>query len=319
VLIYEPDKQREPTDLAFNPSKPEELWVVNRKDDSAIVIERPGQPDVSAQRYRDPAASHFMDRPPALAFGAVHPEYGQTFAVCGDSDNGGDDFMGPALFSADLTIFAKQTPDGLGSHLDMLHSTRYCRGIAHVEGNVYFVFNSDKGSIDQYDFKVDHGPGFDDHSDGEIYRYALGLFLGVDGISSHLAYDPSDRQLYIADTGHQRIARLDTTSGTIGETFSGLEDVAVRRHVDDAVVVDVVPPGTLQAPSGIELHGELLFVTDQATSRMYAFDRAGQLVRQLDTGFPPGSLSGLAFGPEDGKAYFADMLSGRVYRIDPRP
>lgn len=316
VVIHEPDKLREPVDLAFNPSNLAQLWVTNRKDGSVILIDNPGTPESKWVRMRDPAASHFMNRPPAMAFGVVLPEWGQTFAVCGDGDNGGDDFMGPALFTANLDIFATQTPGGLGSHLDMLHSTTFCRGIAHVEESIYFVFNSTKKSLDRYDFGKDHGPGNDDHADGRILRYAQPMVLGVDGIPSHLVYSPADKQLYVADTGNKRIAKLDTLSGEIGNGFGGLEPVEERKIVQDAVLVDVVPPGTLEAPSGIELHDDLLFVTDNATSRFYVFDLAGKFIRHLDTGLPPGSLAGFTFGP-DGKVYFTDMLSSRAYRIDP--
>lgn len=315
VPVYEPDALREPTDLAFNPAKPTELWVIDRADDSVTILEDPGMPDATWEYRHDPAAYHFMDRPPALAFGAESASWGMTWATCGDSDNGGNDFMGPALFSADLDIFAKETPGGLGSHLDMLHSTTFCRGIAHEDANIYWVFNSTAQSIDKYDFHQDHGPGNDDHSDGEIFRYVRGYVLGVDGIPSHLIFDPEDKSLYIADTGNMRIAKLDTQSGVLGTTFAGQEP-ASRRYVNEAVITDVVPPGTLQAPSGIELHEGLLYVTDNATSRFYAFDLDGQTLRTLDTGLPPGSLAGLAFGA-DGKVYFTDLLSNRVYRIDP--
>lgn len=318
VPVLEGNDLREPTDLAFNPAKPTELWIVNRLDDSAVILENPGEPDATWERRRDPAAEHFMDRPPALAFGVELPEWGMTWGTCGDSDNGGNDFMGPALFSADLDMFAQETAGGLGSHLDMLHSTTFCRGIAHERDNVYWVFNSTQFSIDKYNFWEDHGPGADDHSDGEIYRYVRGLVAGVEGIPSHLIFNPEDNHLYIADTGNRRIAKLDTLSGTPDTSFSGQEPVAARLRIEDAVITDVVPPGTLQAPSGIELHEGLLYVTDNATSRFYVFDLAGQVLRTLDTGLPPGSLAGLAFGP-DGKVYFTDLLGGRIYRIDPLP
>lgn len=314
-IVHEQDKLRQPTDLAFNPSKPTELWIVNRLDDSTIIVQNPGTPEMTSERRHDPAASHFMDKPPAIAFGAVDDEWGQTFAVCGDSDNGGDDFMGAALFTADLDVYAKPTPDGLGSHLDMLHSTSYCRGIAHDQANIYFVYNADKGSIDKYDFREDHGPGADDHSDGEIYRYVPGTMTGAEGISSHLVLDPTSRQLYIADTGAGRVVKLDTASGTVGGSFSGNEP-AVRRYIEDAIMTDVVPPGVLTSPSGLELHDGLLFVSDTATSRFYAFDLEGKLVRQLETGFAPGSLGGFTFGP-DGKIWFVDLLTSRVHRLDP--
>lgn len=318
TVVLDPEKSRTPTDLEFNPSKPHELWVVHYDDDSVTIVTNPGTPEATSERKRDPAASHFMDKPPGIAFGAVVEPWGQTFGVCGDNDNGGNDFMGPALFPAEPEVFAKQTPDGLGSHLDMLHSTTFCRGIAHERDNVYWVFNSNKGSLDRYDFAEDHGPGNDDHSDGRILRYVAGMVAGVDGVSSHLAFDAEANALYVADTGNKRVAKLDVTSGTPGAKFGGLEPVEERRHVDGAVLTDVVSPGVLEAPSGVEHKGGLLYVSDHATSRLHAFDaETGELLRSLDTGLPPGSLSGLAFGP-DGKIYFVDRLSGRVYRVDPR-
>ena len=103
----------------------------------------------------------------------------------------------------------------------------------------------------------------------------------------------------------------------MGSSFSGQETVVERRRVNDAVLTVVVPPGLLEAPSGLEVHNDLIYITDNATSRFYAFDLAGNLVRTLDTGLAPGSLSGMAFGP-DQKVYFVDRLSSRVYRIDPK-
>jgi DNA-binding beta-propeller fold protein YncE len=258
-----------------------------------------------------------MDRPTALAFGVESEHYGMAWATCGDNNNHESDFTGPSLFSADLDIFAMETPGGLGSHLDMLHSTSFCKGIAHEAENIYWVFNGDRGAIDKYDFGHDHGPGNDDHADGKIYRYVNSMLAGADGVSSHVFYNHDDKHLYIADTGNKRIVKLDSQSGTMGSSFSGQEPVIERRRVNGAVLTDVVPPGVLESPSGLEIHDNLIYVTDVATSRFYAFDMAGQLVRTLDTGLPHGSLSGLVFGPDD-KVYFADRLSSRIYRIDPK-
>jgi hypothetical protein len=113
-------------------------------------------------------------------------EFGQLWATCGDSDDGGNYFMGrrstrPTSTSSGPTTRSRTwaatstcstsgagvffaLPMGitnLGSHLDMLHSTPFCRGIASAgEGKQYFVFNSFNKSIDFYDFRPDHGIGF---------------------------------------------------------------------------------------------------------------------------------------------------------------
>ncbi len=151
--------------------------------------------------------------------------------------------MGPSLFSSDLSIFATETPDGLGSHLDMLHSSPFCKGIAHEQANVYWVFNDYDKALDRYDFAHDHGPGHDDHSDGEIYRYAAGEVLGVDATSSHIFYSPKEERLYVADTGHKRLLKLDPTSGVPGASFDGQEPVKVRERMDGATLIELVPRG----------------------------------------------------------------------------
>ncbi len=317
TVILDDASLKTPIDLGFDPSVPDRLWVINRQDDSVVVIDGPGASGMAFDRIKDPAAAHFMAKPPAFEFGAVVETYGQTFGICGDGNNGGNNFMGPALFSSDLDIFATQNQEtGLGSHLDMLHSTTYCRGIAHVEGNIYFAFNSNKNSLDKYDFAQDHGPGFDDHSDGHVYRYVEDFVEGVDDVSSHLDYDAESKLLYIADTGNQRVLVLDTTSGTEGDTFGGLEDIAVRTEILDAELGMLVGPDKLQRPSGLELYGDLVYVTDNATSKFHVFDKSGEELRTLETGLPDGSIGGFTFGP-DGKIYFVDILGGRVLRIDP--
>lgn len=319
VQIVQYQATRRPSDLAFNPLVPGELWVTNYGDDTVAILQGVGASTsktakVTGELKLDPAASHFMHHPPALAFG----EKG-AWATCGDGDNGGNYFMGPTLFSSDPAIFATQNKyTGLGSHLDMLHSTSYCRGIAHVGGNEYFVFNSMQGSIDLYDFHAPHPPGEEDHSDGTIFRYVNGQVAGLDGAMSHVYYDKASRLLYIADTGNQRIAVLDPATGTKGQSFAGSEVIAERRFVNNAKLTELVKPGTLKAPSGIELYRGVLYVTDAATSRFYAFDpKTGALIRSLDTGLPKGALAGFTFG-SDSKLYFTNAKAGSIMRIDPK-
>ena len=86
--------------------------------------------------------------------------------------------------------------------------------------------------------------------------------------------------------------------------------------MDDAVLTDVVPPGVLVAPSGLELRNDVLYVSDNGTGRIVAFDLNGKQLNALDTGLGPGALAGMAFGP-DGKIYFVDMIGSRLMRIDP--
>jgi hypothetical protein len=317
--IYKTAAATKPVDLAFRGES--ELWVVGYGDNSLLRGSGLDTDAPTFKRILDPAAGHFMLKPPAIAMGT--PEY---FGTCGDNLNergGGDGssafFMGPALFSTDPAILGKATAGGLGSHMDMLHNTPMCRGIAHESANIYWVFNAMDRSLDKYDFHKDHGPGNDDHSDGEIYRYAMGKVRGVsgtDGTPSHVFFDADDNFLYVADTGNARIVRLDTTRGTKGgELERQNEPLAGQAVMLDTDVEEVVPPGTLEKPSGLEVYKGNIYVTDAATSTFYVFDKTGKELRRLETGLPANSLAGMAFSPS-GKLYFTDKVAGKILRID---
>jgi outer membrane protein assembly factor BamB len=322
------DGLAQPRDLAFNPRRPDELWIVSFRDDSTVIVHDASTDDRQAEYRKDPYALHFMAEATAIAFGQdeTSDEVGApgTFATCGESRNTYDDmappndFMGPTLWSSDLSIYALSDPNGLGTHLDMLHCSPNCMGLAWVEENVYWAFDGLHGALVLYDFAIDNGIGQDDHTDGSAQRYVEGQVLRSPGVPSHLVYDPSTHLLFVADSGHGRIAALDTLTGTAGAPLEPYEPMALYRYVDDAVLTDVVPDSSedLDTPSGIELHDGLLFVTDNANGRISAFTKEGGRVNWLDTGLAPGSLGGIAFGP-DGKIYFADLLGERVLRVDP--
>ena len=333
--VYRPQMASEAPDLDFHPMR-DELWVVNRHPEVAgvcsqndpqsarcrslggftTILTRPGQPDQQVQILEDGNSWHFMRRPPAIAMGTP-----DRFATCGEASTGNFEdndvkFIGPTLWSSDLSVYA-QPSGGNGSHLDMLHATPWCMGIAHEQDNVYWVFNGDAGSLDRYDFQQDHGPGADDHSDGKVHRYAAGTVGRVPNVPSHMVFHPGDSHLYVADTGNGRIIKLDTTSGQKGGAFSPVyEPLADYGTMTGAQVSDVVASGTLVRPSGLALHDDILYVSDNQTGRIHAFTLAGEEVQTLDTELPAGALAGLAVGPQ-GKLWFTDMSSGAVYRIDP--
>ena len=81
-----------------------------------------------------------------------------------------------------------------------------------------------------------------------------------------------------------------------------------------SVDVQISPP--FKPFGALEIWNELLYVSDNATSRISAFTLDGMPVNYLDTGLPAGSLGAMAFGP-DGKLYLVDMVGSRVLRVDP--
>lgn len=335
VAVYEPSFKREATDLAFHPTRPGELWVLHREfeDDapctekvaegcdalegSVSIITAVGTPEQAAKWRKDPNAWHFMRRPPALAFGA-----NETFATCGEFRTGNftddkADYIGPTLWSSDPSKFAKQPPGKNGSHLDMIHTSPFGVGIAHERDNVFWIFNGKAGSLDRVDFKEDHGPGNEDHSDGEVQRYGQGEFLRVAGSPGHLIFEESSGTVLVADTGHQRVARLDPSTATTGASFPVYEPISLHKKMNGASITDVVPPGVLEAPSGLEQRDSVIYVSDAVTSRIHAFQADGTPLRSLDTGLPPGSLAGLALSPE-GALFFVEVPTSKVFRIDPK-
>ncbi len=312
-----------PTGLAFKPGEGS-LWVVNRGDDSTVIIDNPGKPTQKVTRFFDDSA-HFLNNPTQLSFSRLKAE----FAVSLDSVNdyngqaAGNNFTGPTLFTSNRTEFQ----GGAASHLDMLHHSPKAMGIAAgarpttvaSEMREYWVFNGQAGSIDRYFFNKPHPLGADDHSDGVTIRYAAGQVKRLADVPSHLAFDTTTRQLYIADTGNRRVVRLDTrtainTAKQIaayhGETqLFGLTGTTVQVIADEG--------DGLSKPSGLLVKSGLVVVGDQATGKIKVFSSAGLLKGEVDTKLA-GKLGGLAEGP-DGQLYLLDALAGRVLRLNITP
>lgn len=337
ISLYEPPTGWSATALAFDPARRGELWVTLRQfpdsrpctsepseqtgcstrvGEVALVKQATDQP--AMQIKRDGNGWHFLRRPTSIAFG----DNGHL-ATCGEArtDNYEDepiDYSGPVLWSSDPTIFGvKPAPGQNGTHIDMLHETPYCMGVAHETDNVYFALNGQLGAIDRYDFKQPHVVGGEDHSDGELLRFISGELLRVPEIPSHLMLEPNERQLYIADTGHGRVVRLNIDSGTAGADVEAYDPIPVHRAIEGATLQEIVEPGVLRAPSGLLLSSEFLLVTDNATGKIHWFDHEGVELGSLDTGLRAGALAGISLGP-DGKLYLSDLLTGGAYRVEPR-
>lgn len=334
TTLFKPASKLSATALAFDPLRAGELWVVLRQ----FPVDAPCTADVSTGCRALPGrialiqgatgdapttvvkddgnAWHFMRRPSAIAFGD-----NGNLATCGEYrtgnyDDDAVDYMGPTLWSSDPTIFGVEPLEGQnGTHLDMLHNTPFGMGIAHERDNVYWLFNGQIGALDRYDFHEPHVIGGEDHSDGEMERYVEGELLRVAELPSHLALDKSSRLLYVVDSGHRRVVRLDIDSGTENGDVPTYDPIVKHARMDGAALEEFVPPGTLERPSGIALGGGIAFVSDNATNRIYAFDGAGKLLRAANVELPEQSLGGITLGP-DQRLYLADLKSGAGYRLN---
>jgi len=334
VALYDAPAAWTATALAFDPLRSGELWVVLRRVPSSkpcletarsgcaalegeiALVQGATTADPRMALEKDGNAWHFMRRPTSIAFGQ-----NGNLATCGEArtDNYEDeaiDYSGPVLWSSDPTIFGATPKAGQnGTHIDMLHESPFCMGIAHEQDNIYWVFNGQLGALDRYDFHAPHVIGGEDHSDGELSRYVEGQLQRVPEVPSHLLLDHSSGQLYVADTSGGRILRLAIASGTPGKDVQTLDPISVHREMVGASLEQVVPAGLLSAPSGIALSAGRVIVTDNATSRIWWFELDGTAVGSVDTGLPAGSLSGIAVGP-DGKLYLSDLLTGSAYRVE---
>jgi len=330
----------QPSDLAWNPYVPGELWVTSFGDSSVAIISDAPSESRSSQRRADPeGASHFMPMPKGLAFGgrdttivdAAGKKVEGTFATCPGIDQ---DYMGPTLWTSDLRIFAigkadREPPfngpdtgdEGPGSHIDMLHRTPTCTGIAwEGAGNVYWTYSGKLAMFVKYDFAKDHGIGNSDHSDGSVWRYAVKGIGYVAALPSHLEYDATRKLVYMADTGNGRVIAFDPASAMSSHAMSeedNVDHLAVALDMNGGEVHDLIPKSAgLKKPVGLAIREDKLYVSDNDTSMIHRFtlDGAPSGAIAIDS-VKHGGLAGLAFGP-DGKLYFTDMLGNRVLRLD---
>lgn len=295
----------------------------------------------------DQNAWHFMRRPSSIAFGAgelrVEPGspgadgtlitesvvYTNTFATCHEhlTANPTDQspFIGPTLWTSDPAIYNGENGRfdwSNGSHLDMVHATQYCMGIAYEGGNTYWTFNGAAGTLDRYDFGSPHFTGHYDHDDGEVTR----MILGEEESVVRVPYVPSNLEmlgtdLYVADTGNGRILRIDTSSVPTDtgafDTFEGLPATFARGMawdvVADAALLSAQWAGASE-PSGLAfLDEQTLVVANHATGHITLLELDGTPIRTIDTGRGAG-LGGLT--AIDGTLYFVQMNERRVYRVD---
>lgn len=326
------DKLSTPRDLEFHPDpqRNDELWIVNQATDSMTIIHETSTPQQWSENRKDSHANHFMEEVSAIAFGADHSEFDDTFATAQETRNTYDglgvpnNFMGPTLWPSSLSHFVveHQNDQYLGSHIDMNHESPNGMGIAHDSGNKYWYFDGYYGNLVYYDFVEDHDTGMDDHSDAVVRRYSDVTLTRQSGIPGHMVLDKSNGILYISDTGAGRVVWVNTDDPTTSSTSmmgdsSQLEDLAEYSRVT-GVEWGVLVSG-LSRPSGIALDGGTLLVSTNGDGKVGAWSLAsdGKSASSLDSiQTTANSIMGLEVGP-DNKLYYVDGGGNSVVRIDP--
>ncbi|TAK25695.1 MAG: hypothetical protein EPO40_22100 [Myxococcaceae bacterium] len=308
-----------PRDLAFNPEAPRELWITNFGDSSMTILRNTGAADQDFVNRAGPQHTHFMSHPSCLAFGApgilstAHEEDQRTQGPTGTPA----DFMGPTLWLSGYDVFN----GGHASHIDMLHNSPNAQGIAWESANIYWVADGFHHALTRYDFRAPHEPGGVDHSGATVQRFAEGEISYVEGVSGHVEFDHDANRVYFADPGNHRVGALDPSTGRSTTSISPNYDGSTQRRMmgaDTTTLFDGATVG-MMAPSGLALSGGRLFVTDNATSRIYAISLRGEVIDWLDlaTTVRAGGLQGITLDA-DGRIYVTDAIDDRVLEIAAR-
>ncbi|MEO7905567.1 MAG: choice-of-anchor J domain-containing protein [Saprospiraceae bacterium] len=306
-----------PNDLDFFPILAKnELWVVNERfehnGDSTLTIYDAATPQQTMLNRTDGNAWHFMSMPTGIAFSDNY-NFATTPGIK-DANHADGTFTGPALWSSDPEIYA-QPSGGNGSHLDMLHGSPFSMGIASESDNVFWVFDGWNETIVRYDFKGDHGPGNEDHSDATVRRYKE-IQVKKDGfVPSHLVLDKMTNWLYVVDNGNNRVVRLDIQSGNVINSLPLINE-PLAEHSEMGNVIWEVVVDSLGRPSGIEIVENRLLVGDYSTGQIivYDLDNAFLELGRIETGQQ--GLTGLKIGP-DGAIWYTNRLQNTLTKIEP--
>lgn len=309
-----------PRDLDFHPILTNyDLWVILKSTEAnggkTVKISNAGQVGQTELLQQDDNAYHFMSLPTGIAF-SENENFATSPGVYDANHDGGNPFTGPTLWDSDPSVYA-QPSGGNGSHIDMLHESPYSMGIAHEKDNAFWLNDGQNNCITRYDFAEDHGAGMSDHSDGIIRRYT-GLGLVEDPthhVVSHLVLDKTTGWLYVVDSENDRVIRMDINTGSATGTFTPYENPAEASVFTGFTFSDYITTG-LARPSGIDIIGDTLIVSDYSTGEIVMYNCSGatgiELFR-IQTNTP--GVMGVKIGP-DGNIWYVNATTNQVVRLE---
>ncbi len=313
----------QPRDLDFKPNS-NECWVANYGTSNGgtnVIFYNAGLPNQTSQYRKDTHTSHFMVYPSAFAFG----DNGEWACVSEiqNTNSASPTFMGPALWLSDTSVFARVFQNNwvsgypLGSHIDMLHQSPFAMGIAHDSLKAYWVMDGYNGNICKYDFVQDHGPGYDNHSAGKIWRYTDVPVTRVAGIPSHKVLDKASGWLYYIDGTSKQIRRMNTNTGSVVGNLTvpstAQEPLAGYYQVTGATVEVLATLAT--QPCGIDYYNGRLIVSDYTNGNIYLYSTTPSftLLATITTGHA--GMMGVKVGP-DGHIWCVNYTESILYRLD---
>jgi DNA-binding beta-propeller fold protein YncE len=329
----EADGLSNPRDLDFHTdqNRNNELWVINENSatfdlnfgGSTVTYYDAGLENQWVDYRRDSYSSHFMNTASAIAF-SNNGGFANTLDVKDANGNQNGYFSGCTLWDSDTSIYARVNQNGpeLGSHWDMLHQSPYSVGIAAEEDNIYWLFDGYHNTIAKYNFQEphpDHEHGGENHSDGIVYRYDEIVLERVSGLSSHIVMNQTLGELYICDTGNQRILRMNTNSGSINYNLTPYgENIEGYYSMNGAEYETIIDSG-LVSPTGIDIYDNYLLVSDYSTGEIIVYDISQenniQEIKRLQTNMI-NEVMGIKVGP-DGSIWYVCTNSNKLYQMLP--
>jgi len=325
-IVTSTDQVSNPRDLDFKPNT-NELWVMLRGGSGGgamVIVEKAGLPGQTDEYRKDSHSGHFMIQASAMAF-SPNSEFAAVSEVQNTSSPTST-FMGPALWNSDLDIFATVFQNNwvsgmpLGSHIQMLHQSPFAMGIAADSAKVYWVMDGHFGNIVRYDFVQDHGPGYDYHGAGKIWRYTDVLVTRVPNIPSHMVLDRENGWLYFIDGGAKQVKRMNVWSGSetgnLPAPDTSLEPLASYKRVEGATV-ETIATWTTQ-PCGMDYAQGRLIVSDHTNGDIRVYDVSGTPTQIGTIATGQTGIMGVKIGP-DGRIWFVNNTGNKVVRIDPTP